>query len=357
MVRRGAIIGFGNVAEHGHVPGWLAAEGFAIVAVADPAAERRAAAAAALPGVALYEDYNRLLAQERLDFVDIASPPAFHAAAVSAAAERGLHVLCEKPLTTTRADYLPVRRAVTIAGTVLQPVHNWRCSEAFAVARSVLRDGQLGPLQRIRFETHRNGWAAGGDDWRAKPAIAGGGILVDHGWHTFYLLLGLAAGGQVDSQTAMARSTPRYVAARTERRRYVDASVEDTAVCEIGFDDLVGEIELTWAATERRTRWQLRGERGSLTIEDDQVRLVVEGAPTIVRTMSMSLSRGSHHPEWFPGVIAGLDAEIRGVQRGAGQREAEWCLALLSHAYDSAATGGRRIELEDPERWLAEPET
>jgi predicted dehydrogenase len=72
--RRGAIIGFGNVAEKGHLPGWLDATDFEIVAVADPAPQRRAQAAKLIPGARTYAEYDELLARESPDFVDIASP-------------------------------------------------------------------------------------------------------------------------------------------------------------------------------------------------------------------------------------------------------------------------------------------
>ncbi|HYD49016.1 MAG TPA: Gfo/Idh/MocA family oxidoreductase [Terriglobales bacterium] len=347
--RRGAIVGFGNVAEHGHCPAWSRTEGFEIVAVADPSPERRRAAELALPGVRTYTDHTALLAAERIDFVDIASPPAYHAPAMRAATEHQVHIVCEKPLTATRAEYLPVRQAVIAAGTVLYPVHNWKSAEAFRLAAAVIAAGSLGELRRLRFETHRNGWAAGGNDWRTEAAIAGGGILVDHGWHTFYLLLGLAG------------ARPLRVRASAERRRYRDAEVEDTVECDIDFGELRGEIFLTWAAPKRRTRWLVEGALGALVIEDDRIELIgtaVRRGGDLPQTLALSLSQGSHHPEWFPDVIAGFAAELEDPQRhGAERREAEWCLALLDHAYRSAADNGRAIELPaDLDRWFARDE-
>jgi len=93
--RHGAIIGFGNVAANGHLPGWRERSDFDIVAVAEPDPQRRALAIELIPGVRTYADSAALLRQERLDFVDIASPPALHAPAIVAAAHAGLHVLCE----------------------------------------------------------------------------------------------------------------------------------------------------------------------------------------------------------------------------------------------------------------------
>src|SRR5437660_9285336 len=104
---RGAIIGYGFIMEKGHAAGYAqrAREGrdVEIVAVADISKKRRAVARDHLPGIRVYEDHASLLAAERgkLDFVDIAVPPADHAAVAHAALDQGLHVLCEKPLATS----------------------------------------------------------------------------------------------------------------------------------------------------------------------------------------------------------------------------------------------------------------
>src|SRR3954463_8338974 len=100
--RKGALVGFGFIAEHGHLPAYLCSEELEIVAVADICANRRAAAARALPNARIYDDHTSLLAHERhgLDFVDITAPPYAHASVATDALTLRLHVLCEKPLTT-----------------------------------------------------------------------------------------------------------------------------------------------------------------------------------------------------------------------------------------------------------------
>jgi predicted dehydrogenase len=333
-LRAGAIAGFGNVALHGHLPGWRQRTDFHIVAVSDPDPLRRALAAQALPALRTYADTDELLRHERLDFIDIASPPAFHAATILAAAHAGAHVLCEKPLATSLHDYQAIRTATAHAGRVLYTVHNWKFAEAFRVARQAVVEGRLGRLTAIRFETARNGCSVATDaNWRVDPAIAGGGILVDHGWHAFYLLL------------ALANERPARIRATLERRRYVDAGVEDTAWCRVEFPTLDGEIRLTWAASERRTRWELIGDAGQLTIDDDRVVEERNGSRQVM-PLRTALSAGSHHPEWFGGVIDAFGQELDDpAMRGANQAEAELCLLLLTLAYTSSAQGSRPLDI------------
>jgi predicted dehydrogenase len=186
----------------------------------------------------------------------------------------------------------------------------------------------------LRFETVRNGRAVSvGSEWRGDAALAGGGILVDHGWHTFYLLLGLA------------REQPQRIRARCERRRYTAADVEDTVTCEIEFPSLRGEIFLTWAGDRRATRWELTGTGGTISLTDDHGEMVGDGARRTI-TFARSLSAGSHHPDWFEAVIDDFAAEIDDpARRGANLAEAEQCAMLMALAYESAARGGAVLEI------------
>ena len=343
VLRQGAIIGFGNVAANGHLPGWRGRGDFHIVAVSDPDPQRRALAASLLPQARVYIDAAELLQQERLDFVDIAAPPALHAPLIIAAADAGAHVLCEKPLTTSWHDYPAVHAAAQRAGIVLHTVHNWKYSEAFQAVQRLVKCGALGALTTISFDTARNGCSvASGDNWRVQAAMAGGGILVDHGWHAFYLML------------ALANEAPQRIRAVLERRRYLDAEVEDTVTCTLDFPSLTGEIRLTWAADERRTRWHLAGTDGELLVDDD--RLVVRRKDTQeVQPLKTALSAGSHHPEWFAGVIDSFCHELDDpAARGANQAEAEHCLLLLSLAYASGAQGARPLDVPTANGWIAE---
>lgn len=327
-----ALLGFGHVAEHGHLPAWRSRPDFAIVAVADPSPQRRGAARRLLPAARIYDDPAALLAEERIEVVDIAAPPAQHAPLAIHAAEAGCHILCEKPLATTLDDCRAVLEAVERARVTLCTVHNWKHSDQYTRLAALLAAGAIGDPTGVRIETIRCERAASaGSAWRGQAALAGGGILVDHGWHALYLLLGLA--GEV----------PRRIRATVEQRRYTDADVEDTAICEIEFPSRRGEIFLTWAGDARRTSWHLRGTTGTLTVADDRGELVRNGERQAL-AFSSSLSAGSHHPDWFGAVIDGLVAEMSDpTVRGRNLAEAERCMLLTALAYESGARGGEAL--------------
>jgi len=333
--RRGAFLGFGNVAEHGHLPAWREREDIELVAVADSDEGRRARARELLPEAHVYCDPVELLGAEPLDFVDITTPPAVHAPLIAAAARHGRQVLCEKPLATSAEAFRSAADAVRDAGVTLFTVHNWKHSLPFRRVVSLLADGAIGRLQSARFESIRMGPSVMvGQDWRSRAAIAGGGILVDHGWHALYLLLSLAG------------ENARRVTAVVEQRRYAESDVEDTATCTVEFPSVQGEIFLTWAGAERRTRWSMIGELGSIRIEEQELEICRNGKVVATEMLLQSLSAGSHHPDWFGPVIDGFFGEVDGLtSRGQNLAEAERCLTLLNLAYASAARGGEPLNV------------
>ena len=78
-----------------------------------------------LPDARWYDAAEVLLADARLDFVDICTPPSSHAPLIRAALERGVHVLCEKPLVRSADELSPVAALARASGRVLHTVHNW----------------------------------------------------------------------------------------------------------------------------------------------------------------------------------------------------------------------------------------
>jgi toxin-antitoxin system PIN domain toxin len=88
--RKGAIVGFGFIAESGHLPAYHSRDAFEIVPVADICPARRETAAHALPRARIYADHEALRAHEadELDFVDITAPPYAHTPVARAALER-----------------------------------------------------------------------------------------------------------------------------------------------------------------------------------------------------------------------------------------------------------------------------
>ncbi|MFQ5846309.1 MAG: Gfo/Idh/MocA family protein [Candidatus Methylomirabilales bacterium] len=344
MTCRGAIVGVGNVAIHGHLPGWLEHRDVAIVAASDPCRTGERELQCHLPSVHWYDSVEDLLTAERLDFVDICTPPATHAGLVRTALEHRLHVLCEKPLVSRVEDLGGLVALVAETDRVLHTVHNWHHAPIIRWVRDLLQQDAIGEVRGCRWETLRTKPAAGGGDragnWRLDPATAGGGVLVDHGWHAFYVLQGWL--GQA----------PARVSARLETRRFTQVPLEDTATVRLELPQAAVEVYLTWAADVRRNVAELHGTRGTMRVEDSTVVLRQEasGRPERRWTFSPPLSEGSHHADWFAGVASGFVTAVSGGSTvgGGNLAEASLCATLVALAQESSRQGGASLPVPGP---------
>jgi predicted dehydrogenase len=343
---RGAMVGYGHVAAQGHAPVWATREDVAIVAVVDPSPERRERFLASRPGGRAYAAVETLLAEEALDFVDICTPPSSHAAAAEQALAAGLHVLCEKPLAVTAAAALRVAEAAGRAGRVVHVVHNWLAAPRCRQLSAQVDAGAVGAVRRVSWRTLRTrpSVAVGGEEglnWRLDPAIAGGGVLLDHGWHAAYCV------------ARWAGLRPRRLAARLETRRFHDLAVEDTATVDLDFGRVSGRIFLTWAADERANSVSVEGERGRIEIAGDEV-ILEDGAGERRWPHPPALSEGSHHPDWFAAVADDFVVALRG-RGSANLEEAVLCAELMDAAKASHAAGGGWIAVDAADRAAFEP--
>jgi predicted dehydrogenase len=331
---RGALIGVGHVARNGHLPGWGAVPDLTFVAAADARTEGAAAFRAAYPAARWYESVEELLARESPDFVDVCTPPARHAPLVQAALEAGCHALCEKPLVLSAEELPGLADLARRKRRALVTVHNWKYAPALARMTEVVREGSVGRVRHVRWETLRTQPAvAAGEsgNWRVDPAQSGGGVLMDHGWHALYVL------------RQWLGAEPRAVSARLETRRHREYPIEDTATVSLDWEGVEAVIFLTWAAEERRNRVRIEGDAGSLTLDGGRLELSADGATPIGWELP-SLAEGSHHPDWFRGVVDEFLQEVRDpAVRGRNLAEADLCARLLALAKESSRRGGASL--------------
>ncbi|HEY2889622.1 MAG TPA: Gfo/Idh/MocA family oxidoreductase [Dongiaceae bacterium] len=331
---RGAFIGFGNVAANGHLPGWLARSDVEIVAASDATPGRREVFLAACPKARWYTAADELLAAGGIDFVDICTPPGSHAGLIGRALAAGLHVLCEKPLVTRVEDALAL--AAARRSKVLHTVHNWLEAPISRKVSELVASGALGTITRIDWQTLRIQPAVtvavkGAENWRVDPAMAGGGILFDHGWHALYCVLRWAG------------KAPKGAAAKLETRKFREWPLEDTATVDLDFGDCRGRVFLTWAADERANKLEIKGSRGRLHIEGADV-VLTKASGEQRFACPPALSEGSHHPDWFDGVARDFLAAI--ATGGEGNLPAALlCARLIDLAQRSSAADGKILPL------------
>jgi predicted dehydrogenase len=336
---RGAISGFGEVAARGHLPGWLTREDVSIVAVHEPVPERRQLAMRLLKNARIYDDLGLMLDGEAPDFVDIASPPAFHAVTIRSALEAGVHVLCEKPLCLDLADFDALAALAAERSRVLMCVHNWKHAPAFETARHALASGRLGVLRFISIDRLRTEPAGGAGKWRSDLA-SGGGILIDHGWHAFYLAQWLMGDAPLSVSAHLARQHDGGLP---------DGGLDDLADIRVLFPhDRLVRVHLSWRAPVRRTSTALYGDKAMLEIEGDRV-IVTDRSGSIDDLTVRDAPDDSYHSTWFGKMAEDFQ---RAIAAGAGSPvaarnllEARTALGLIVAARESALQGGAPIQL------------
>jgi predicted dehydrogenase len=214
-------------------------------------------------------DLDELLGHPGLEAVHIATPVATHADIAIAAARRGLHVLCEKPLATNLREARTVADAIGEAGVVGVVNYGRRFQETRE--RFLQRVGEVAGAPRmvsisLVFDDH----ATPGSrpfTW-VQDAALGGGRLQGYGVHDLDLLLD--AGGEVE---AVAAATEVGVDERSDPDGTPRAvTAEDAYVILIRFRG-GGLAQVSLVATARHKRGdvlEMFGAEGTVRVDDDK---------------------------------------------------------------------------------------
>src|SRR5665213_971949 len=333
---KGALIGFGFIAEKGHLPAYSAG-GLEIVAVADINAERRRAAAAALPHARIYETHEELLSRENhLEFVDIATPPYAHARIAVAAFERDLHVLCEKPMAMTVEEARMMVDTAVRKKRVVFPSHNYKHAPVIRAVANVLGQGLIGPVHHVTLDTFRNTHARGvsewRESWRREKKFSGGGIAMDHGSHTFYLAFDWL------------KSYPTSLTAKMSTAPGTGFDTEDTFSTSITFPNGTAVASLTWCAGIRKVIYTIHGEKGAIRVEDDDGEVSVMETPNLPNAPAKKWKvteekiasdwMDASHTIWFQSLFGRFTAAIENKDyAGKDAQDALRCVESVSYTH------------------------
>lgn len=176
MAVKVGIISFAHLHAEAYAPALLSLPEANLVGIYDDNAARGRAWAERL-GVGFFPTREALL--EQVDAVVVTTENAGHHEATLAAAAAGVHVLCEKPLATTREDGQEMIAACHEAGVQLMISFPCRYSPAFLEAKRQVDSGELGHI--LALAGTNRGRNPGG--WFTDPALAGGGTVMDHTVH------------------------------------------------------------------------------------------------------------------------------------------------------------------------------
>lgn len=154
-----------------------------LVVCADLDLKRAQSLAATCPGCEATADWQAAINRPDVDIVIIATINDSLAQISLAAALAGKHVLVEKPAARNAQELDPVIAAARQTNVRVRVGFNHRYHPALQKARQLVDQGELGDLMFIRGRYGHGGRIGYDREWRANPALSGGGELLDQGVH------------------------------------------------------------------------------------------------------------------------------------------------------------------------------
>lgn len=256
------VIGCGSIAKFRHLPEFAANKHVEIVAVCD-IVEDRAKAAAKKYDAKAYTDYKDVLANDEINVISVCLPNNLHAPVSIAAANAGKHVLCEKPMATSREEAEQMIEAAQKNGKKLMIAHNQRFVSSHQKAKELITSGEIGKIYSFRTVFGHGGpegWSVDGrDSWFFHKEAAFIGAMGDLGVHKTDLIRFLLGEEVVE------------VAGFVETSAKGDTDVDDNAVCILKTESgIIGTLAASWSYNaEQDNSTVIYGEKATLYLEDD----------------------------------------------------------------------------------------
>jgi predicted dehydrogenase len=145
-----AIAGLGYFSQF-HQDAWSRMEGTTVVGIADRDPAKLATAAKLFPDARPFAEIDAMLDASRPDLVDIVTPPQTHLDIVRMASDRGIRMICQKPLAPTYPEAVELVKVAERAGVMLAVHENFRFMPWFLETDRLIRDGAVGTPLNISF--------------------------------------------------------------------------------------------------------------------------------------------------------------------------------------------------------------
>lgn len=214
-------------------------------------------------GLKCYGDFDKMLANEQLDALLVATPSKLHADMVGKALAKGLHVFCEKPFVLNVADG---ERLVALARDkqlVTQVGYHYRFVGVFQEAARIVRSGALGDIHHVRAEAYGPVvLRAKGGTWRSSKN-EGGGALYDYACHAIDLVNFVV--GKPDGVSGVVR------------HGVFSRDVEDEVYCSFQYaNGGSGQLCVNWSDDSFRkmsTKLSVWGTKGRITADRQECQI------------------------------------------------------------------------------------
>lgn len=228
-----------------------------LTAVADPAADL-----APYGATHRFTSTEEMIRSGEIDALLIVTPHFSHTTLGIAALQAGLHVLVEKPISVHKADAARLLAAHTRPGQIFAAMFNQRTDPHFIKLRTLIRNGELGAIQRINWTItnwYRTDAYYNSGGWRATWSGEGGGVLLNQCPHNLDLwqwLFGM----------------PQRVQAHCQFGRFHDIEVEDSVTAFLEYPGgAIGTFATSTGEAPGFNRLEIAAERGCIVLENGRL--------------------------------------------------------------------------------------
>ena len=277
------ILGCGNISKT-HVFGITNSEGAVLSAVCDTV-EEKAKALGAETSVPAFTDFDAFL--DEVDAVTLCIPSGMHWEYAIRAAQRGKHVLTEKPLDITLGHATLMVEECEKAGVKLGCISQHRFTNDMRKLYDAVQNGELGTLLQGDSFTkwYRSQAYYDSAGWRGTWEFDGGGCLMNQGVHYVDMIQWIMGG--VKSVQARTRTVMHKI------------EVEDQAIAMVEYNNgAMGVIQATTCAYPGMSeRIEVHGTKGSVVIESDRAKIWVT-------------KEVADHEPFGPSVVLGQDHHL-----------------------------------------------
>lgn len=327
---RVAIVGLGQIARLGHIPGYKRA-GAEIVAGCDISEQSAKTACDAFGIPKWYSDWKEMIAKGGFDAVSVCVPSAFHCAVAVESALRGFHVLVEKPMATSLAECDQMIDAAKKGRVLLMISHNQRFMPAHVAAREIISSGELGAPYLVQTVFGHGGperWSPTGQ-WYFDAKQARLGVMADLGYHKLDLVQWLL-GQDIVGISAL---TGTYAKSTT---------LEDTVVGLLKFSGgAIGTMAASWAfAADMENSVVVRCGNGAVIVAGDDPRSLIvrknlaSGAKEeVIHEIDSTDPAG-----WFGSIGAFVESVSKGLPSPVTGEEGKKVMSVIFSAYESASS-------------------
>ncbi|MDH7601426.1 MAG: Gfo/Idh/MocA family oxidoreductase [Armatimonadota bacterium] len=231
------IMSFAHMHAHGYASCLKRLPNVEFVGIADDDPSR-AKQMAEQYGVLAFDTYEQMLASD-IDAVIVTSENAKHRRHVALAAQSEKHVLCEKPLATTKQDAEAIVEVVRRSKIKFMMAFPCRFHPAFKRLLESVTSGDLGKV--LAMKGTNQGQCPGG--WFTDLRLAGGGAVIDHTVHL------------VDLMRVLTKAEPARVYAEVDNRLF-GGEFDDTGIITVEFTNKVfATIDSSWSRPKTYPFW------------------------------------------------------------------------------------------------------